>query len=511
MDMDYKYLRTGPEDGWKMSKDIYVRCPVCGHYMSMDPDTSEVCPCGNMKKDADAGRFRADTGDASIGVYAKASDIFERTAVQPTHEFQSLITTDLPTYREFMSALLNTIASRTIIEWFAIVYLTAYILTISLSDPFNMLVLFTVVLLIYGITKWTNRGGGVAYKRMVSNNNGQIPRNIITIANGKLHVRNPDNGNTICFDFDQVRKISETKNLIVILLDLKQGIMLDKRTLTGGTQEEVLNYLLSNCPKLKRRKVKKDKGHVIRKRIILVLMVLGLILSAIQWISGGEAFGRYGYVTYGETPGIAENPYHDMSYEEIRDNLESLGIEGITDEMVDMLQKEWDQYPEDYRLYLDKTANLLMLLGCGTYDTETWEWTPSSADVYAFDMEFLNVDTMYTEFLRGVAALGGGDLDFTNIEENLDKVDWENGTGSRSVKFEWRGTNGTLGAEMMNDWFDLNFADDLNILIAARCNGKQLYFGSDGYQMIYVFYCDPEWAASFEAATGMNLSGQLNG
>ena len=42
------------------------------------------------------------------------------------------------------------------------------------------------------------------------------------------------------------------------------------------------------------------------------------------------------------------------------------------------------------------------------------------------------------------------------IEENLDKVNWDNGTGSRSVKFEWRGVNSYLATEVMNDWFALS-------------------------------------------------------
>ena len=287
--------------------------------------------------------------------------------------------------------------------------------------------------------------------------------------------------------------------------------MLDKRTLSGGTLEELRNHLLTNCPKLKKRKMQTGNGYHIRHWIVVALFILCVVLSLIQWISGGEAFGRYGYNPYEESYGASENWRNEMTYAEIAANLESLGIEGITDEMVNLLQNEWDESPEDSRMYIDKAASLLTAVGCGSWDPETWVWTPSSSNVYAFDMEFMNIDTMYTEFLQGVSALGNGDLDFVNIEENLDKVDWENGSGSRSVKFEWQGSNSYLSAEMMSDWFDFSVADDLNILIAARCNGKQLYFGSDGYQMIYVFYCTPEWAENFMTATGIKLSAKLNG
>lgn len=514
MEIEYKYLRTGSEDGWEMCKDIYARCPVCGYYMSMDPSTSESCPCGNIKKDSDAGRFSAGTGDSSISLYEKIvvePSVTPSRADEPqiTKCFESTVTCDLPTYKEFMRSLTNLAKSRTFIQMFAIIYMTAYIIAIPFFQPSGMLGLAAIILVVYGIFKWANRGGGMAYKRLVGNNNGINPRNHITIADGKIHAQNLDNGNSLCFDFDKVRKIGETKNLIVILLDLHQGLMLDKRTLTGGTAEDLKHHLLSNCPKLKKKKVQKGNGYHIRHRIVVVLFAICLVLSLIQWISDGAAFGRI--YSYEDSHGTTENWSDDMTYEEIRANLETLGIEGITDDMVMRLEKEWDESPEEYRMYIDKTANLLTAVGCGSWDPETWVWTPSSSNVYAFDMEFMNVDTMYTEFLQGVSALGKGDLDFVNIEENLDKVDWENGTGSRSVKFEWQGSNSYLNAEMMSDWFDFSVADDLNILIATRCDGKQLYFGSDGYQMIYVFYGTPEWAENFMTATGMKLSAKLNG
>lgn len=71
MDDEYEYLRTGPGEGWTMSKELYARCPRCGYYMSLDPSTDDVCPCGNLCKDSGAGRFGADSGDASIAIYQR--------------------------------------------------------------------------------------------------------------------------------------------------------------------------------------------------------------------------------------------------------------------------------------------------------------------------------------------------------------------------------------------------------------------------------------------------------
>lgn len=67
----FEYIRTGPECGWTMSKDIYAQCPVCGYYMSLDPLESDSCPCKNMYKDSDMGRFGAKTGDKTIKLFKK--------------------------------------------------------------------------------------------------------------------------------------------------------------------------------------------------------------------------------------------------------------------------------------------------------------------------------------------------------------------------------------------------------------------------------------------------------
>ena len=70
-DSAYRYLRTGPKNGWEMSPNLYAKCPQCGYFLSLDPMKSEICPCGNLHKDSGAGRFGAKTGDSTIEIYIK--------------------------------------------------------------------------------------------------------------------------------------------------------------------------------------------------------------------------------------------------------------------------------------------------------------------------------------------------------------------------------------------------------------------------------------------------------
>lgn len=69
--LQYQYVRKGPKNGWAMKSDLYAKCPQCGYYMSLNPMQSDECPCGNLFKDCDYGRFGAKTGDETIEIYRK--------------------------------------------------------------------------------------------------------------------------------------------------------------------------------------------------------------------------------------------------------------------------------------------------------------------------------------------------------------------------------------------------------------------------------------------------------
>lgn len=197
----------------------------------------------------------------------------------------------------------------------------------------------------------------------------------------------------------------------------------------------------------------------------------------------------------------------EKSYAEIAEVLKEFGISGISDETTKELEESYAQLPPD--VIFSKTATLLSFAGMGDMNYDTMEWTPSKNGVYSFDVEVFRNDTMYTDFLLGVSAIGGDDLVFQNIKEDTSEVNWREGTGKRSVSFEWNGNTYVLEAEVMNDWFDLEVAYALNQIIISNGNGKKLYFASDGYQECIVFYCDEDWAKEFEDKTGLALSDSM--
>lgn len=193
-----------------------------------------------------------------------------------------------------------------------------------------------------------------------------------------------------------------------------------------------------------------------------------------------------------------------QTFAEIGDTLKELEIGGITKKLTDELEASYAEIPPE--IELNKTAMLLSFLGMGTYDYSENMWTPSTNGVYSFDAEIFGIEKMYTDFLEGVSALDEEELDFKNIQEDTSNINWEEGTGTKTVSFEWKGETFRLEAEIQNDWFDLNFAKELNQIIIENQSGKRLFFATDGYQEYLVFYHDADWAMEFQNKTGLVLS-----
>ena len=222
-------------------------------------------------------------------------------------------------------------------------------------------------------------------------------------------------------------------------------------------------------------------------------LLSALLLTSVLIISGcGKQDDR---TDVGEQP---------QSYAAIAEKLKNFEITGITDELIQNLESNDAQLPPD--IEFNKTANLLMAVGAGTFDAATGTWTPAYNGVYCFDIEIYNLTTMYTDFLLGISSLDKEELNFQNINEDTSQVNWEEGTGKRTVSFEWNGKSYLLEAEMHNDWFDVNVANELTKIVKENSKDKQLFFADDGYQECIIFYRNQEWADNFQKETGLALS-----
>ncbi len=345
------------------------------------------------------------------------------------------------------------------------------------------------------------------YKRLVVENGGAEPKFMQTFDENGITFLNVTQDSKRTYSYGAIRRIGETKNLLLLIMEQQLILVVDKRTLEGGTSEELIKYLFFKCVNLKKKKLYTRKKLYVRGAVLGVLMLLAV--GATVWTAMNDDYSYPSYLDewYFE-------PYlwaNHLTGEELAARFEKLGIEGFDEEMVMNLEDYWSEFEDEDLYYMDKVSDVLWNLGMGDYDEETWEFIPSSHDVYALDLEFFNIDSMYTEFLTGVAALGEGELDFTDISENTDDVDWDAGRGTRTVTFTWNGEAYTIEADVWDDWFDASVANELNDIIFKNSDtDKQLYFGYDGYQWLFVFYCDAAWAEEFRKTTGMWLMEELS-
>ena len=415
-------------------------------------------------------------------------------------KFQAQITYDLPSYKEICNLLIRRSARNTI-SWIiamAAVLLYAYLIGIRMQ---NTSLASTCVLLMFAII-WgmhlfracRDRNGGLDYKRMVSSNNGLLPRHVISFGDEAICFYNPDTDNRATVSYNQLRNICETKHFLILFQEYNMYTAFRKDSITGGTKEELLNFLFEKGTGIKKKKV----GSALPGKIVWVSFIVFSVLGALfaLWLSSPVQSFLH-----------RQQPINNyMSYQDIAVELEELGITGIDENLIAELEAYDQEYNYVYSYdFGNKALDMLSWAGMGEYDPNTWAWTPSNAGVYWFDMEVMNLNAMYTDFLTGVRALNPQELNFSNMKEDLSWVDVEAGTGTQKVSFAWNGASYTLEATVMYDWFDMNVAADLAELVKEQNTGRYLYFAYDGGQGILVFYGTPQWCNDFERVTGIDL------
>ncbi len=215
--------------------------------------------------------------------------------------------------------------------------------------------------------------------------------------------------------------------------------------------------------------------------VVLVALVLFTFSDLIFHRTGG------GGEIMSEEMEVASS--EQRSTAELAENLKELGISGISDDIIDMIDE--DRAEMDGDVVYSAVGTMLSWAGSPDYDFDTCTMTPKNKTVYSFDMEVFDVSNMYTDFLNGVKYIGDGDLDFTNIKES-------DGALGKHVTFDWDGESYELNLRENTDWFDMNAVEQLNKLIDKKGMKKRLYFTTDEYQEAIIFYRDKEWADKFE-------------
>ena len=402
-------------------------------------------------------------------------------------------THDLHTDQEFQKAFILTRTANLIASCLVILITLWNTKNIILFGGFFSQIqwIFSITFGITSLIVWIrDRNGNIHYKRALAMNAGKPIRNIIVFTDTVIEQTNPDNGNHGQITYDRIQKVVRAKDNLILVMNFGQGFCVPRASL-ADKEEEFLAFLKEKCVNWKRKKVVTGLFGRVLNILKYALIVLALLITIVR-----PVFGLFDQLT--------SAPKNDMTCQEIVAMLEDLGITGADPDLLAEVASDMAEYPELYYNNTYKIIDVLFCMGCGTYDEETWEWTPSDGGVFYFDMECGSIDTMYTDFLRGVSALDP-ELNFENIQEDISGANYEINKGKQSADFTWNGTSYRITGKVDYDWFDLDAADDLKNIIRDADTGKQLYFASDTDTGLIVFYRDAAWAKKFESATGIEL------
>ena len=139
----------------------------------------------------------------------------------------------------------------------------------------------------------------------------------------------------------------------------------------------------------------------------------------------------------------------------------------------------------------------------GQYDYETMEWTPSESGLYWFDLEVMNVDTMYSDFLRGLDYMDKAQT-FANVSYDYSHVNIESGQGIITVSFDYWLQHYELEANYNYDWFDTDMLYHLGRILAADEDPKDLWMTLDG-QGVLLYYGTEESKDLLVKKTGIDF------
>lgn len=390
---------------------------------------------------------------------------------------------DLPVHKEFRYAYQCT-SIRTMITW--IVCAAGLIWYMHHFDlPFCVYLFLGIsAFFLISFLMQNSKNGDSSYRQLLEINHGQPRHTIYEFAEDGIHTTNVKSGNQETNPYDPFAKLVESKNLFILVTKYRMCCVLDKRNLEGGTPDEFAAYLLAHCPNIKKKRVRKPALGKWIHRLFVAVLCVGTVIALLNL----PFFNLWGKITGKITP--------DMSYQEIAEELEPLGI-CISKDTLDELD---DCSSDSYYNALD----LLCYEGMGHYDDYTWEWTPSTSGVYWFDAELFYPDTMYTDFLTGVAAMHE-DLDFENIREDYSDVDWYEGSGTVLISFDWNGQHYVMEAEYNGDWFNSDVLYELmEIVQSDGCDGE-LAYTHDGGQGFLLFYGERSVISKLAYKTGLNF------
>lgn len=178
----------------------------------------------------------------------------------------------------------------------------------------------------------------------------------------------------------------------------------------------------------------------------------------------------------------------------------------VPDEAAEAIDAYYTLYAEKLSVG-DAVRDLLVYIGAGDHDYDTFEWTPKSDRFYAFDAEVFDVGRMYTLFLAGIQAIVP-DAVITDVAEDLSGMTEEvvfDGLylkdGTRSVSFCVNSHSYQITLDSLCDWFNEDMLSFIRDVLKKENCSRTLYVMPCGWdQTVLLFYGDPLEKPALDAA-----------
>jgi len=334
------------------------------------------------------------------------------------------------------------------------------------------------------------RGGGIHYKRNLMLNGGKPTNDAVLFCDDHILTLEKESGNKATILYDNIRTACETENLLLLGMRYGTYLMVDKRNLTG-TREELGQFLYEKCPKLRNKKVRTNKWGEILRRIAWAVVAISFLIALFfhPWLQINKR--------------VQGQIHNGMALTEIAAELERFGIGSLPPETLESADSGL------FYLSDSKLEHLLYVLGVGERDYDTGSFIPAESGVFFSYYWAENPETMYADFLRGIAAMSRGQLIIENIIEDQSRTDWNAWEGTITVDFTLNGKEQTLDAVFYGEWYDQQTFNALSAMI-LEATGKQLYFADFEDTACFIFLGDETWADAFAKRTGLEISSDIN-
>lgn len=237
-------------------------------------------------------------------------------------------------------------------------------------------------------------------------------------------IRIIDGRTSIYFRYGEIVGIREKENEIRLIFSNGMNVWIYQNCFVNSGWEACKEHIRQarrregvpeECVFTARARRQEDKQGRVLRIILAVLVVMIICLEMVNWMQGRKTGDNRGIAAGGSTVTNVELF--------VRQSLERLKVLGIEVPDEEQAVNSVMGMPEDMLADMEERLVVGLLLdGIGTNST-----------MYCFDTEIFDISVMYTDFLNAVAALSGGDLEITNIQEDISGIDEESGrvcTGS---------------------------------------------------------------------------------